>query len=447
MSNGLIAGSAQVDISPEKSLFLFGYPHVERNSTGIHDALYSSSLYLSDDREHLLFIANDIIFVSKALCARVRANISAETGLSENVITISATHTHSGPITANCLSNESDLTVPPADKEYLDLLEQNMVKSACAAFNSAVPAEVGLVTTEANGIGTNRHAPEGCADPEVPVMMVRAKESHKSIACMVVYSMHPTVLHEDSTLISGDFPGLARQYLQEKILGGDCPLLYHTGPAGNQSPRYITRGNTLSETKRLGFLLGQSIADAIANITFSSDIHLSTGRTLFDLERRNFPSIGEAERKLKRARETYSTLIEENAPRPEIRTAECSCFGAEETLTLAKAAVEGRLETACQGSLPAEVFVAKIGPWTFACWPGEFFVEYALDLKATVDNCFVISLANGELQGYIVTQEAADEGGYEASNALFSESNGSLFVLETQKLIKQITKPIDVSKV
>ena len=37
----LIAGSAQVDISPKDSQFLFGYPHVERYSTEINDPLWN----------------------------------------------------------------------------------------------------------------------------------------------------------------------------------------------------------------------------------------------------------------------------------------------------------------------------------------------------------------------------------------------------------------------
>ena len=68
--------------------------------------------------------------------------------------------------------------------------------------------------------------------------------------------MHPTVLHEDSTLVSGDFPAMTRQYLQEHVLGADCPVLYHTGPSGNQSPRHVTRANTFDEAERLGGLLG-----------------------------------------------------------------------------------------------------------------------------------------------------------------------------------------------
>jgi len=68
-------------------------------------------------------------------------------------------------------------------------------------------------------------------------------------------------------------------------------------------------------------------------------------------------------------------------------------------------------------------------------WPGELFVEYALQIKQAFARTFVISLANGELQGYIVTAEAAAAGGYEASNALFSHISGQLLVDETKSLL------------
>ena len=48
----------------------------------------------------------------------------------------------------------------------------------------------------------------------------------------------------------------------------------------------------------------------------------------------------------------------------------------------------------------------RIGPWFFVGWPGEAFVEFALMVKASHPNCYVISMANGELQGYLVTEEA-----------------------------------------
>ncbi|MEY4261314.1 MAG: hypothetical protein RLZZ625_150 [Pseudomonadota bacterium] len=54
----LQAGSSQVDMSPKDSQFLFGYPHVERYSTGINDPLLSSSLYLYDGKTEIMFIGH-----------------------------------------------------------------------------------------------------------------------------------------------------------------------------------------------------------------------------------------------------------------------------------------------------------------------------------------------------------------------------------------------------
>ena len=78
-----------------------------------------------------------------------------------------------------------------------------------------------------------------------------------------------------------------------------------------------------------------------------------------------------------------------------------------------------------------------VGPWAFAGWPGEVFVDYALRVKARCDNAFVISLANGELQGYIVTEQAADEGGYEASNALFAPAAGGMMAEKTVEILSR----------
>lgn len=69
MSSTLVAGAAACDITPEGPQFLFGYPHVERMSTGVHDRLLSSALYLSDGRVALLLVANDVVSLGNERCA------------------------------------------------------------------------------------------------------------------------------------------------------------------------------------------------------------------------------------------------------------------------------------------------------------------------------------------------------------------------------------------
>src|SRR5690554_2458856 len=134
------AGAATVDITPSKSHFLHGYPFVERMSTGTHDPLLSSSLYVSYGQEQVLFISNDLIYLDKESITRVRRKISRKTGLPGHNIMIAATHTHSGPVTVDLVISENEPIVPKVDKEYLEYLENGITKSACKAFENARPA-------------------------------------------------------------------------------------------------------------------------------------------------------------------------------------------------------------------------------------------------------------------------------------------------------------------
>jgi quercetin dioxygenase-like cupin family protein len=432
----LFAGAAQVDITPAAHLFLFGYVHTERTSTGVHDPLYSSALYLSDERTSLLFIANDVIFIAKDLAARARRRIAAETHVPPENILISATHTHSGPVTVDYVSSRGDPTVPPADPAYLRGLEDGIVRAACLAQANARPAELGLAQADGSALGANRRDPAGPADPCVPVLLARALDDQRPIACMLVVSMHPTVLHEDSTLVSADFPGETRRYLQSGPLQG-CPLVYHTGPSGNQSPRHVTRANTFAEVARLGEALGQAVECALAGLAFHPDLVLSAATRTLNLPRKAFLPPEEAEAALRIAIERLERLRLEAAPSPQVRTAEVDWFGAEETVTLARAARDGSLEAAYAACLPAEVQLLRIGDWAFVAWPGEIFVEYALELKTGRHDVFVISLANGELQGYVVTPQAARQGGYEASNGLFAPESGRILVEAAADLLAE----------
>ena len=435
MIQRLIAGAGAVEITPPNSQFLFGYPHVDRYSAGVHDPLLSSALYLSDGNTQVMFIANDIIIIPNDLASRARERIQQATGIPAANIMVTATHTHSGPITVDYLSNEADPVVPRADSEYLRLMEDRIVIAAVHARDAAVPAQLGLTVADATGIGTNRRDPAGPADLSVPVLLVRSADGRKDIAAMLVCCMHPTVMHEDSTLISGDFPALAREYLQQQVLRNDCPVVHHTGPQGNQSPRHVTKANTFEEATRLGRILGRAVEKTLAQIEFTDDVVLSAQQEFVELVPREFPAVAQAEDNLTKAVEKLQHLRTSGAPRAQVRTAECDWFGAEETLTLAQAACDGRLDQARKSVMPAEIQIITLGKWHFVAWPGEMFIEYDLAVKDKSDNTFVIALANGELQGYLVTPEAAAEGGYEASNAMFAAESGMILVEKTLEML------------
>jgi len=433
---GLRAGAAVTDLTPEGPVFLFGYPHVQRLSTGVHDRLQCSALFLEAGGGRALFLANDLIFVDRKLAGEVRGRIVTETGVPEEAVMITATHTHSGPVTVDYVSNAADPVVPRADPAYLRFLGEQMVAAAVAAARSAVPAEAGLAVACADGVGANRHDPAGPADPEVPVLLVRAWGDRRPIACMVAYAMHPTVLHEDSKLISGDFPHFTRACLQGGVLPPNCPVLFHSGASGNQSPRYVARANTFAEARRLGENLARAITAVVPGIAFSDALPVSATRRFIDLALRCFPSPESAVAAERAARARFEALRAAGAPRQAIRSAECDWFGAEETAELSRAALDGRLAEVLRKCVPAEIQAIAIGPWCFVGWPGEFFVEYALEVRRHFSRTFVVTMANGELQGYIVTPEAAVRGVYEATNAVFGPENGPRFVETTLALLE-----------
>src|SRR5688572_4767166 len=319
----LHAGAAVTDLTPPHSVFLFGYPHLARNSTGVHDPLQCAALYLRGDGGEVLFLANDLIHVSKQITSEVRRAITAATAVPEHAIMVTTTHTHSGPVMVDHVSNAADATVPRADSKYVAWAIEQMVVAARTAFESAQPAEIGLAVAQAHGVGTNRHDPRGPADPEVPVLIVRALQGGSTIAAMLVYSMHPTVLHEDSTLISADFPYFTRRYLQEHVFGAACPVLYHNGASGNQSPRHVTRGNTFAEAQRLGELLGQAVAKVVPAAKYVREPRIAARRKFVELTLRTMPENEAAQRALTAARERFMKLKRDGAPRAEVRTVEC----------------------------------------------------------------------------------------------------------------------------
>ncbi len=443
----LQAGAATIDITPPKPMFLHGYPHVERISEGVHDPLYASALVLDNGEVQIGFCAVDVVYISKEITQKVREKVEAATGIPGQNLMISATHTHSGPVTFSDIFD--DPVVPKADPEYLAFLADKLAKVTIQAFENKREARIALTTADGTGVGGNRRSKTDATDPEVPVLVVRDAQTERLLTLATIYCMHPTVLHEDSRLYSADFPGYTRTYLRQEF-GKDVILIYHTGPSGNQSPRHFIQSNTFAEAQRLGFLLGKRIAESVNRLKtddFSDWVPLSIRHALLMLPKKSFPSVKEAEQKLALARKKLEYLRHSGAPPSEIRTAEVDWFGAEEFLQLAQMAANGELDRVYASILPVEIDVIRIGSDFFVFLPGELFVEYSLQIKAqSPQRTFVVSLANGVLAGYLVTEEAEREGGYEASNGIFPARAGKAMVENAIAMIKKMIDDLGFAK-
>jgi hypothetical protein len=427
----LKAGVGVRSINPPEGAVLFGYPHVERISTGVHDPLLVSAVYLEDDTRRVVLIALDLLFLDPPTARSIRRAVAVETSVPESSVLISCTHTHSGPVSCELLGWRDDPAVVDPDPVYLEFVREQVVDAAREAAGGTRPAELAWTTADARGVGGNRLLTGGVTDSEVGILAVREEGGGDPLAIALVYGMHPTVLHEDSTLVSSDFPHYARLHLKQRF-GESLTVVYHTAPCGNQSPRRFVSGQTFEEAERLGRKLGKAAVGAIEGL---GDDDFTRHCTLFgelrevDLPRRVLSSSTEAERGLDKCRARYERLKAEGAERATVRTAECAVFGAESTVVLARANERGEIDRTLDAYRPIEVQMLRVGNACLAGLPGELFTEYALEIKRRAPcKAFVVSLVGGELQGYIVTPEGDAQGGYEAANSLFTPAAGAVMV-------------------
>ncbi|MSU70090.1 MAG: hypothetical protein EXS39_04810 [Opitutaceae bacterium] len=433
----LKAGAAKRDICPAKPMFLVGYPHVARTSTGIHDPIYASAFYLANDRAAILTISVDVCYVMVETTRACRAAISKATGIPGENIFISPTHTHSAPQTADILAWHGDPVVPPPDPEYMELFARAIIDAGVTAKNAAVPALLAITRTEAHGVGRNRHSPDGPADHEVGLLYAKRSDNGAPVGLMLIYSMHPTVIHEDTKLMTSDFPHYTRVMIEGKFPG--ITVVYHNGTSGNQSPRYEVLGQTFAEAERMGRALGSAVVSAIKavrEIDFLDRARIAAAREFVSLPVRQLPTLPKAERQEAAAQAAYDRLKAEGAEHGPIRTQECVLFGRQFVVRILRS---GRFEEMLKRYLPAEVQVLRVGDTFIAALPGELFVEYGLRIKQrATGRVFVVTMANSDLHGYIVTPEAEAAGCYEAGFSTFTPAAGKILGDAAVRLIKQL---------
>jgi len=433
----LLAGAAIIDVTPQKPMFLHGYPHVERTSEGTHDPLYASAMIIDNGENQIGFCAVDVVFITKEITDSVRTEVQKITGIKGENLMVSASHTHSGPVIFSDIFY--DPVVPKADPEYITYLVNKIVKVYVEAFHNKRESKIAITTTDGSGVGGNRRSIIDATDPEVPVIVLKDAVTDKVFALSTTYCMHPTVLHEDSKLYSADFPGYTRQYIKN-TLGDDIILLYQTGPSGNQSPRHFINSNSFEEAERLGYILGKQITDSVLQLNaldYQDWFSLSNQQSQLDLPKRKFMTEEEATEKVSFVKNKLDRMRLEKAPSKEIRTVECDWFGALENNQLAKMSVNGELENIYKSVLPAEVNIIALGDTCFVFLPGELFVEYSLRIKKLASKkIFISSMSNGVLAGYLVTEEAEKEGGYEASNSIFPAKGGKVTLDKIREMLE-----------
>ncbi|MBN1806589.1 MAG: neutral/alkaline non-lysosomal ceramidase N-terminal domain-containing protein [Sedimentisphaerales bacterium] len=401
--NDLQAGTAKIDITPEKPVKMAGYGSRTDLSKDVHDPLSARVIIFKNNGKKLVLVSADLIGFYEGTADYMRKAILDEFQLEPSELFLSAIHTHSGP--SLTMSKEKG---HPNNLEYTRQLKDKLIKVIDEAMDNFKPVNIGAGVGYAP-VGSNRRQlvfdssgnssirlgrnPYGPTDKEVLVAKV-ADPDGKTIAALFDYATHATCLGPQNYTISGDVIGLAEQFV-EKILGEDVIAAAFAGASGNIDPWYRvlpafnTEPGWIPEPVLLGTLLGEEAVH-----TFRSIEDLSTGG------------------------EIVTSFVSLRLPG------------------------KTRNETEIKKDSPPSRFnitAARVGDIAFIGLGGEVLTEIGMKIKAAspYKHTFIITHCNGS-DGYLPPEHLYIEGGYEVRTSPFAPKAAGIVVKKAVKMLHEL---------
>ena len=415
-------GTSQIDITPKPGVELSGFAARTQPSVGVLDPLFAKALYLANSHERLLWVHCDLVGFAREIVLEFREWARQRLGLAAGQVMLSATHTHSGPCTIHLEE------CGRYDTAYLELLQGRLREAAESAAGQSEDCEVVTAEGYLNLAVDRRQQASKHTDSRVAAIGFRRSDGAFK-AVVVNYPMHPVALGASNRQISADMPGQAAVRLSRQ-LPGNPPVLITNGACGNLNPPAENVPFTQIEA------WGGQIAEAVAARLTQTP---PTPRAPFHVAARVLPLPLEVLDEAAIVASARKALLD-NKPLAEwgdkYRRAVEHWRSALIAATRAGHAADHR---------DAELFALRLGDVILVGANAEVFSEFTDWLRNGSDQrVYVVGYANGDM-GYLPTQAAYAEGGYEVEVAHFfyggfrPKAGGlELLAREARTLIKQL---------
>ena len=237
-------GVGKENITPPIGTALAGYFHV-RTSESIRDDLFARAMVVQEGGEQLVIVSCDLIWLSAGIVDEARRLIQQHIGAPSERIMISATHTHTGPVTA------AD-GMGPRDRDYLAALPGRIAKAVVAASKSARDVTLRVGSIDVPGFSSNRlfrlndgtevfgkrhraaDVIERCGPCDTQMVVLAAYDlDHRLAGMLVNLPLHVDVIGGgNATAISADWPGEMATAVSA-IYGDEVETLFLQGCSGD----------------------------------------------------------------------------------------------------------------------------------------------------------------------------------------------------------------------
>nr|WP_042184286.1 hypothetical protein [Kibdelosporangium sp. MJ126-NF4]CEL16202.1 Octanoate-[acyl-carrier-protein]-protein-N-octanoyltransferase [Kibdelosporangium sp. MJ126-NF4]CTQ94127.1 Octanoate-[acyl-carrier-protein]-protein-N-octanoyltransferase [Kibdelosporangium sp. MJ126-NF4] len=273
--NGLLLACSTVDVTPPVGHPLGGYvARGEKPATATLDPLEATVFWLSTaDDPGVLWLSIDALAVDTALARRLAEAVGVAVGIPPDRVLVCASHTHSGPLG---WTGSIHPAIPgDRDQALIERLVAAVVAVVADLPAQRVPVDLSWCVASVTGLGSNRNHKDGPHDTSAGVVVARPRgdsATPRTLAVLVDYACHPTVLGPRELAWSADWPGAARRLLAGALAAVDDPhaaeparpvVAFLQGAAGDSSPRFVRRGRDYAEVARLGALLVGAVLQAV----------------------------------------------------------------------------------------------------------------------------------------------------------------------------------------
>lgn len=413
----LKAGFARLDITPPLGAELSGYFYA-RHASGVLDPLEINAVAVSNGTDTAILMAIDFIGIRMNYMDRIRDLVSERTGVPAENVLVAALHQH----TSCCLSDDRSTNL--TDKAYIDVLLRKFADAAklamddlkdavmCAAAREVAEpiAFVRRYFTADGGVATNPSSKlvltGRCDEADNTVRLVRFRRENAKDIAIVNFSTHPDVIGGD--LMSADWPGFTRRFVEAD--NPDVSCLFFTGCQGdsNHYDYFKPKEQRLKgERYEHSRYMGRTVADAVKAAWDSTEEvggDAISGRIEIVYNRTNTQDIEKYDEYKAWYSDYEAGKIE---PKPHITE-----------LAYASRIIKLRTSPIFR---PVPLTVISIGGAAFVGFGGEAFTAYGQAVRDLAPGKFVMCAvcANG-YEGYLPTQKAFEQGGYESKSSLFT---------------------------
>ena len=290
MAGALLAGVARADITPAVGIPMVGFAG-RGPSVGVHDPLYVTCLALRDDDGSALLLQCDLLQLRAETVADMRRHITEATGVPSSRIMVACTHTHYGPSV-----DRDEAAIVDAYRAHL---AHQLAGVASEALGDMAEARIGVAWGDCD-IAINRRErvedgsirlgnnPDGPVDRALGVARIDTADG-VPLACLVNFACHPVSQAGRMQYLSADFPGSAREVVEE-LTGAHT--LYLQGACGDLNP--IIMEHAYEPARTLGVRLGCSVVDLWERISPTPAEGVATAQVTEELPRYMYGSEDEA---------------------------------------------------------------------------------------------------------------------------------------------------------